>query len=127
MHARRHGLDLLIVLGAVEGALEIALRSDELRAPRTTPWVVAPAVAIVVLALLARRRFPFGAPAAVWLLAAALSFVDGRAVVFPTAVFVAGLVAAFLLGSLRDRVQGRAGLAITVGAAAVVMYNDPGH
>ena len=41
-----------------------------------------PAIALVVLPLLARRRFPFAAPAAVWLLAAALSFVDGRLVVF---------------------------------------------
>ena len=48
---------------------------------RTTRWLAAPAIALVVLPLLARRRFPFAAPAAVWLLATALSFADGRLVV----------------------------------------------
>ncbi len=38
---------------------------------------------------------------------------------------VAGLAAAFLLGRLRDELQGRIGLAIVVGAAAIVMSNNP--
>ena len=40
-------------------------------------WFGVTAVVIMVLPLFARRRFPFGAPAALWLLAAAVSFVDG--------------------------------------------------
>jgi signal transduction histidine kinase len=123
--ARRHGLDLLIVLLALEAALEVAFRHDPVQEPRTTVWVAAPAAALVVLPLLARRRFAFGAPAAVWVLSAALSFADGRLVVFPAGILVAGMVASFLLGNLPDDRQARLGLAIVVGAATILAANDP--
>ena len=122
---RRHGFDVLIVLAAIAGVLELVLRQDAPQAPHTTLWFSAPAVALVVLPLLGRRRFPFGAPAAVWLVAAAFSFVDGRLVTFANSAFVAGMAAALLLGNLRDAVQGRIGLAIVVSGAAIVVYNDP--
>jgi signal transduction histidine kinase len=125
--ARRYGLDLLIAAAAAECALEVVLRDDPAREPRTTPWFALPAIALVVLPLLARRRFPFAAPVAVWLLAAALSFVDGRLVVFTVGVFVAGMAAAFLLGNLRDPLQARIGLAAVLSGAAIVVYNDPRH
>ena len=76
--ARRYGFDAFVVLAAVAGMLDVALRNDAVRAPRTTHWLVVPAIAVVFLPLLLRRRFPFGAPASVWLLAAGVSFVDGR-------------------------------------------------
>ena len=125
--ARTYGFDVLIAIAAVESALEVALRHDPLREPRTTPWFAAPAIALVVLALLARRRFPFAAPASVWVLAAALSFVDGRLVPFTASAYVAGFAAAFLLGNLRDAVRARLGLAIVLGGAAIVVYNDPSN
>ena len=84
-----------------------------------------PAVVVVVLPLLARRRFPFAAPAALWLLAALLSFVDGRLIVSAYGVYVAGIIAAFLLGNLRDLVQARIGLAVVLFSAVIVVYNDP--
>ena len=124
--ARRYGFDVLIVLAAIEGALEVALRDDSPCERRSTPlWFAVPAVVLVVLPLLARRRFPFAAPASLWVLAAALSFVDGRLVVFASGVYIAGLVAAFLLGNLRDVVQARIGLARRRASAAIVVYNDP--
>ncbi len=43
------------------------------------------------------------APVALWLVAATVSFVDGRLVVFPLGVYVAGMAAAFLLGKLSRR------------------------
>jgi signal transduction histidine kinase len=125
--ARRYGFDALIVLAAVESALEVALRHDSPQAPHTTLWFSVPATAIIVLPLLGRRRFPFAAPVSVWLLGAALSFVDGRLVVFTTAVLAAGMAASFLLGNLGDAVQGRLGLAVVLGGAVIVMYNDPNH
>ena len=70
-----------------------------------------PAVALIVLPLLLRRRFP-AAPAAVWLTAAGLSFLDGRLVVFSVTSSVAGMVASFLLGNLRDDTQARIDLAV---------------
>ena len=125
--ARRYGFDVLIVIAALESALEVAVRRDAPQAPRTTLWLAVPAAAVVVLPLLGRRRFPFAAPAAVWLLAAALSFVDGRLVVFTVSIFVAGMAAAFLLGNLRDDLQARLGLAVVLGGAAIVVYNKPDH
>ena len=122
---RAHGVDAVIVLTAMASAVELALNTDSPEAPRTTAWFCAPAVALLVLVLLGRRRFPFGAPASLWIAAAALSFVDGRLVVFPTGVFIAGFAAAFLLGNLRDAFQARTGLAIVLGGASIVVFNDP--
>lgn len=125
--ARRYGLDVLIAIAALESALEVAFRENASRAPQTTAWVAVPAVAVGVLLLLGRRRFPFGAPATFWLGAVAVSFVDGRLVVFTNGVYVAGLAAAVLLGSLRGAQQQRVGLVLVLVGAAIIAYNDPNH
>ena len=125
--ARRHGFDVLIVIGAVEGALEAALRQDAVLEPGTTAWVVIPVVPFVVLPLLMRRRYPFAAPLAVWLIAAGLSSIDGKLVTSIGVLFAAGMAAAFLLGNLQNAVEGRIGLVVTLAAAAIVVYNDPNH
>jgi signal transduction histidine kinase len=123
---RRYGFDALIALAAVVIALEGAFRDGV--DPRTaTRWFTVPALALIVLPLLLRRRFPFAAPAAVWVIAAACSVIDGRLVVFSVISSVAGMVAAFLLGNLRDDTQARIGLAIVVAGAATVIYNNPRH
>lgn len=123
--ARAYGLDALILIASGASVLEVATRDDPARDIETSAWIAAPAIAVVVLPLLARRRFPFAAPAAVWLLAAAASFVDGRLVTYSPVAFVAGFVAAFLLGNVRDTAQARLGLAIVVAGALIVVYNDP--
>ncbi len=125
--ARRYGLDLLIVLAALESALQVALGDTLQRAPSSPLWIAVPAAVLVVLPLLSRRRFPFAAPVALWLLAALISFVDGRLIVFAWGIYVGGLIAAFLLGNLRDAVQERIGLAVVVIAMVVIVYNDPNH
>jgi signal transduction histidine kinase len=122
--ALRHALDLLVVLAAVAAVIEVLLRSDD---SRTAPIVAVPAVLLLVLPLLARRRSPFLAPTWLWLLAAALSFLDGRLVVGSAGVYAAGMVSAFLIGSVRDERQGRIGLAILTGSAAIIALNDPKH
>ena len=124
---RRHAFDALIVAAAVEAALEVAFRRDAPDAPRSTLWFAVPATAAVVLPLLARRRFPFAAPAAVWLVAAVLSFIDGRLVVFTVTASVAGMAAAVLLGNVRNEVQARLGLLIVVGGSAIVVADKPDH
>jgi signal transduction histidine kinase len=124
--ARRYGFDALIVLAAVESALEVALRDGE-QAPTLSPWIAVPAIAVVPLSLLARHRYPFAAPALVWLLAAALSFVDGQLIGFATGVFISGLASAFLLGNLADVRQRRIGLAVAVVGSLIIVANDPNH
>jgi signal transduction histidine kinase len=124
---RRYGFDVLIVITAIEIALEVALRYGAPNGPTTPRWFAVLASVLMVVPLLARRRFPFAAPVAVWVLAAALSFVDGRLVGFTTTASVVGLVAAFLLGNLREARLGRVGLVVVIGGAAIVIYNDPSH
>jgi signal transduction histidine kinase len=123
--ARRHGLDVMIAGAAVAAVVEVLLGDDDPHAPRTAPVLAALAALVLVLPLLARRRSPFLAPAWLWLVAAALSFLDGRLVVSSAGVYAAGMVSAFLIGSLRDERQGRIGLAILAGAAAIIALNDP--
>jgi signal transduction histidine kinase len=125
--ARTYGFDVLIAVLAVEAMIEVAVRRDTPNAPQTTLWFVLPAIAVMVLPLFARRRFPFAAPAIYWLLAVGLSFVDGRLITFPRGVYILGMATAFLLGNLRDALQARIGLAIVIGGAAIIVYNLPGH
>ena len=123
--ARRYGIDVLIVLAAIVGGLVVALREETSRTPTTSLWFTVPAVALLPLPLLARRRYPFAAPAIVWLLAAALSFVDGRLIPYTLTASVTGMAAAFLLGSLRNETLGRIGLVVVLGGAAMIAYNTP--
>lgn len=125
--ARGWWFDIVIVILAGAAVLEVAIGRDDRDAPETTVWFCIPAAAVVVLGLLARRRFPFGAPAAFWLLAAAISFVDGRLIPYPAGLYLAGVLAAFMLGNLRDPVLARVGLAIVLGSMATIILNKPGH
>src|SRR3954470_13757452 len=106
--------------------LEVLVGRDSPDAPHTTLWFVLPAIAILVLPIIARRWFPF-APGAHWLLAAGIAFIDWRLIPFAISIFVVGLVAAFLLGNLRDPVQAGIGLALVIGGSATVVYKIPGH
>ena len=81
----------------------------------------------MALPLVARRKFPFAAAAAFWLIALGVSFVDGRLVPFLFTIFVVGMAASFLLGSLRDARDAWMGLVIVLGGAAIVLYNLPTH
>jgi signal transduction histidine kinase len=125
--ARTYAFDILVVLLVLAAMLEVALRRDSANAPQTTLWFCLPALALMVLPLVARHRYPFAAPAAFWLLAAAFSFVDGRLVPFSIAVFLIGMVASFLLGNLHDSRHAWTGLAIVLGGAAIVVHNEPTH
>jgi len=125
--ARRRGFDLLIVIGALESGLEAALHQDAVLSPGTPAWVVVLTVPFVVLPLLARRRFPFAAPLAVWVMAVGLSFIDGNVVTGLGVLFAAGMAAAFLLGNVQNTAHGRIGLVVTLASASGIAYNDPHH
>jgi signal transduction histidine kinase len=122
---RRYWLDLLVVLLAVAAVVELVLTEDQPEAPSTTLWLLIPAVAILALPTLVRRRYPFGAAAAFWLLGTALSFVDGRLFASIESLFVLGVVIAFMLGNLANPAHARIGLAVAIGSAALVVYNIP--
>ena len=121
----RYGIDLLIVVAAIAGALSTAARVDPGHPTGVLLWLEVLTVAGLILALVGRHRFPFAAPATTWLGGAVLSFADGRLIVDNDAMFVAGMGAALLLGNLREVRHARLGLAIVLGSAATVVYNGP--
>jgi signal transduction histidine kinase len=124
--ALEHWFELLIAVLAIAGMLELIVGRDSPGAPSTSLWFSVPAVAVLVLPLFARRRFPFAAPAAYWLMAAALTFVDGLLIPFIGSLGVVGLATAFLLGNLRDDVKAGIGLTIVLGCIVIVVSNIPG-
>jgi signal transduction histidine kinase len=124
--ARRYWFELLIAFLAIAGMLELLVGRDSPGAPPTTLWIAVPAVAVLVLPLFARRRFPFAAPAVYWILAAAISFGDGLLLAFIGSLGLVGLASAFLLGNLRDPLKAGVGLIIVVVGIVIVVYNIPG-
>lgn len=118
---------MIFAVLAVTGMLDVALMRTSADAPHSALWFTLPAIAVLVLPLFARRRFPFGAPAAYWVIAASVSFVDGRLVPFAESIFILGMAASFLLGNARDTLQAKVGVAIAVGCAAIVVSNLPGR
>jgi signal transduction histidine kinase len=125
--AREYWFELLIGALAIAAMLELVIGRNSPGAPSTALWFAVPAVAVMVLPLFGRRRFPFAAPAAYWLIAAALTFVDGLLIPFMVSLFPVGMASAFLLGNLRDSRQAWTGLAIVLGGITTVVYNIPGH
>jgi signal transduction histidine kinase len=117
---------VMIALLLVAAMLEVLVGRNSPDAPHSTLWFVLPAIAILFLPIAARRLFSF-APAAHWLLGAGIAFIDWRLIPFAISIFVVGLVAAFLLGNLRDPVQAGIGLALVIGGPATVVYRIPGH
>jgi signal transduction histidine kinase len=111
---------------AIAGMLELVVGRDSPGAPTAALWVSIPAIAVLVLPLFARRHFPFAAPAAYWLIAAALTHVDPLLIPFVGSLGVVGLATAFLLGNLRDSRQAGIGLAIVVGSMVIVIDAIPG-
>jgi signal transduction histidine kinase len=123
--AKRYWFDALIVAAATLGTLEYALRLDDQEVfPDGPRWLITLASVPITLPLLARRRYPFGAPAFIFLYLAAVSFADGDFVVYSFVTFLTVLACVFLFGLLEDRRQSLAGLALGVGAAEIVTYHD---
>jgi signal transduction histidine kinase len=123
---RKYWFDLLITVLAIAAMLEVVVGRDSPGAPSSL-WFALPAIAIMVLPIFARRRFPFVAPAAYWLLSVGVSLVDWRLIPFAISLFVVGLAVAFLLGNLRNALQAGIGLVFAVGGSAIVTYKIPGH
>jgi signal transduction histidine kinase len=124
--AREYWFELLVAFLAVAGMVELVVGRNLPSAPTTTLWFSIPAIGILVATLFARRHFPFAAPAAYWILAAALTFVDGVLIAFVGSLSVVGLAAAFMLGNLRDNRKAGIGLLIILASIVIVVVNIPG-
>jgi signal transduction histidine kinase len=124
--AREYWFELLIGGLLIAAMLELVLQYDSPGAPPTSIWLAVPAVTVLVGPLFARRFYPFAAPAAYWILATSLSFVDGQLIPFMVSLFPVGMASAFLLGYQRDNKRAWAGLGIVLGGITTVVYNIPG-
>jgi signal transduction histidine kinase len=124
--AREYWFELLIAFLAIAGMLELVVGRDSPGAPPTRLSIAIPTIAVLVLPLFARRRFPFAAPAAYWVLVAAISFGDGVLLAFVGSLGLVGLASAFLLGNLRDPLKAGAGLIIVLIGIVILVYNIPG-
>ena len=120
---RKYWFDGAIALLAIVGLIEFAIRDEH----SSSPWFAVAVVGALVFLIVARRRFPFAAPATYWVVASAVAFVD--AVLLPSiqSLFVVGMSTAFLLGNLRNGVKAAAGLAVVVGGAFVIVQQIPDH
>jgi len=123
--ARRYWFDALLLAAIGIGVSGAVLGREHVNGPEGPLWFDILAILVIVLPLLARRRFPFGAPAAMGVAAALTSFVDRTVVPYDGVTFLVGCAAIFLVGSLRDRAQAVAGFAVAEGVLAVVVHNDP--
>jgi signal transduction histidine kinase len=124
---REYWFDALIVIAAVGGALELALDRGGDDYPSFPLGVSIPLEVALTLVLLLRRRFPFGAPAAMLIGGALISFFDGNFIPFSFAGFLSALAAVFLLGMLEERRQALVGIGVAVAAITIIIGNDPGR
>jgi signal transduction histidine kinase len=122
-----HTLDVVVVIVAIVSVITVFGRDDVERSSSFAHGVEAVGIGAAILLLLLRRGQPFLAPAGTWLCAAALSFYDGRIVASEPGIFLAGMIAAVLLGNLSDVRQARAGLTVVVAGAVTIVFNNPLH
>ena len=123
---RSYWYDALIVALGIEALLELIIGRDNPSSARTL-WFALPAITVLVLPILGRRRFPFLALASYWVLAAGITFIDWRPVPFAVSLVPVGLSVAFLLGNLRDAPKAIVGLVVIVTCMAALVHEIPGH
>ena len=126
-HVKHRLFDGLIVLGIVGAILEFVVTSDDDPAytPTASLWFLVPASVLAIAPLLARRRFPFGAPVATLGVITAVSFYEENFAPASLAIFLTVIVSAFLLGMAPERRQAFAGIPIFVATLALVIRNHP--
>jgi signal transduction histidine kinase len=122
---RTYWFDVLIAALGIEAMLQVVVGRDS--SGIRSLWFGLPAIAILVLPIFARRRFPFAGPAAYWVLAAAISLVDPLLIPYANSLFPVGMAVAFLLGNLRNSSQAAVGLGLVIGCTAILVHEIPGH
>jgi signal transduction histidine kinase len=125
--AKRYWFDLLILLGLGLSIAAAVVDQGNKDGPGGPLWFDVTAAIAIVVPLFFRRRFPFGAPAAVFFLIAATSFVDPKFINDDFVVFMAATASAFLFGMLKERRRAVAGVGIALAAIAIVGHNQGDH
>jgi signal transduction histidine kinase len=125
--AKTYAVEVVIALLVLVGMVDTVLRSISAGSPNTSLWFALPAMGILAIVIVARRRFPFAGPAAYWLLAAGIAFVDPILLPSAESFFAVGLATAFLLGNVRDARKAGIGLAVILASTAILVTQIPGH
>ena len=115
-----------VILGGLAWGLTVTVRDQGkvVDPPNGPLWLDVLLVTAIIAPLLARRRFPFGALAAVPLAVVAATLLDDRLIPDLFVTFFAGCAAVFLMGLLRDRRLAVAGLALVFAAEIAVARTD---
>jgi signal transduction histidine kinase len=121
---QKYWFEILIAILAIDAMVELVAGSPD---SARSLWFAVPAIAVLVLPLFARRRFPFAALAAYWVLAATITFIDWRPIPYVVSLVAVGLTVAFLLGNLRDAVKATVGLVVIVVCMVFLVYEIPDH
>ena len=124
--AKTYAIEVVVVVLVLLGMLETVLGWNTADSG-TSLWFVLPAMAVLGLVIVAHRRFPFAGPAAYWILATGIAFVDPFLITSVESFFVIGFLTAFLLGSLPEARKARIGLAIIVVSTAILVDRIPGR
>jgi len=125
--AREYWFELLIVALTISAMVQLIVNRDTPGAPTTSLWLSVPAMAALVLPLLAYRRYPFAAAASYWVIGIGVTLVDGTLIPYVDSLSVVGLAAAFLLGNLRDARQAWLGLALLTTSLLLIVHYIPGE
>jgi signal transduction histidine kinase len=125
--ARTYAFEVVIGLLVLVAMVDTVLARDSAGSPDTSLWFALPAMGVLAIVIVGRRRFPFAGPAAYWLLAAGIAFIDPTLLPLAESFFAVGLATAFLLGNLRDARTAGIGLAVVVVSTAILVSRIPGH
>jgi signal transduction histidine kinase len=125
--AREYWFELLIVALTISAMVQLIVNRDTPGAPTTSLWLSLPAMAALVLPLLAYRRYPFAAAASYWVIGIGVTLVDGTLIPYVDSLSVVGLAAAFLLGNLREARQAWLGLALVTTSLLLIVHYIPGE
>ena len=99
--AKRYWFDALLVAG-IGVSIAVAVADQHTKnGPDGPLWFDVLASVAFLVPFFFRRRYPFGAPAAVGVLIAAISFVDSGLINDEFVAFLSGITAAFMFGMLQ--------------------------
>jgi len=125
--AREYWFELLIVALTISAMVQLIVNRDTPGAPTTSLWLSLPAMAALVLPLLAYRRYPFAAAASYWVIGIGVTLVNGTLIPYVDSLSVVGLAPAFLLGNLREARQAWLGLALLTTSLLLIVHYIPGE
>ncbi len=122
--AKRYWFDALVIAG-IAASIAVAVADQHKKdGPDGPLWFDVLASIAFLVPFFFRRRYPFGAPVAVGVLLAAISFVDTGFVNDEFVAFASGIAVAFMFGMLKERNQAVAGGAFLIGVVAIVAHNQ---